>query len=284
MDIANMISDLSDTLVEDYKSVDDYEGLRMELIRVLAHDCPFDEEEFKEKKGNELSDQLNEAVLKTFEEKNEYMAQQAWPIIKDVYERSSHQYENIMVPISDGQRTLQINANLKKSYDSHNRELVKSFEKGAVLATIDEAWKEHLREMDELKQSVQNASYEQKDPLLIYKLESFDLFKNMMNKVNREVISLLMKGKIPLRSPEEVKEAQARKKLDMSNYETSKTDMPSYGSSDSSGSAAGGGPKKIQPIRVEKKVGRNDPCPCGSGKKFKQCHGRAGGDAVQPSA
>ncbi len=283
MDIANMINDLSDTMVEEFKAMDDYEGLRMDLIRVLAHDCPFTEEEFKTKKAPVLADELYLKVLKTFEEKNIYMAKQAWPVIKDVYERAAHQYENILVPITDGTKTMQINANLKKCYDTKNRELVKSFEKGAVLATIDEAWKEHLREMGELKQSVQNASYEQKDPLLIYKLESFDLFKNMMNKVNREVISLLMKGKIPIREPEQVREAQARKKLDMSNYETSKTDMPSYGSSDSSGGQGGGPPKKVQPVRVEKKVGRNDPCPCGSGKKYKQCHGRAGGEA-QPSA
>jgi preprotein translocase subunit SecA len=281
MDIANMIGDLSESIIEEYKSLDDYEGLRMDLIRVLAQDCPFSEEEFKEKRLDELTDLLYTQVLKSFEQKNEQMAQQAWPVIKDVYERASHQYENILVPITDGQKTLQVNANLKKCYDSHNRELVKSFEKASVLATIDEAWKEHLREMDELKQSVQNASYEQKDPLLIYKLESFDLFKNMMNKVNREVISLLMKGNIPIRDPESVREAQARQRLDMSKYETSKTDMPSYGPSDSSAEPDRQRPRKVQPVRVEKKVGRNDPCPCGSGKKYKLCHGRAGG---QPQA
>ena len=278
MDIANMIADLSESLVEDYKNMEDYEGLRMELIRVAANDCPFDEEEFRSQKAGELAEKLNHELLKSFENKNDFMAKQAWPVIKDVYERASHQYENILVPITDGQKTLQVNANLKKCYDSKNRELVKSFEKSTVLATIDESWKEHLREMDELKQSVQNASYEQKDPLLIYKLESFELFKNIMNKVNREVIALLMKGKIPLRDPESVREAQAKQKLDMSKYETSKTDMPSYGASDSS--APGGGPprpKKIQPVRVEKKVGRNDPCPCGSGKKYKHCHGRVSG-------
>ena len=281
MDIANMIADLSETLVEDYKAMDDFEGLRMELIRIFASDCPFNEEDFKDKKTGELSDILYLTVLKSFESKNEYMAKMAWPVIKDVYEKAAHQYENILVPITDGQRTMQINANLKKCYDTHNKELVKSFEKAAVLATIDEAWKEHLREMDELKQSVQNASYEQKDPLLIYKLESFDLFKNMMNKVNREVVSLLLKGKIPIRDPEQVREAQARQKLDMSKYQTSKTDLPSYSSPDSSGDPAAQRQKRVQPVRVEKKVGRNDPCPCGSGKKYKMCHGRIGGDQAQ---
>ncbi|MCK9326746.1 MAG: SEC-C domain-containing protein, partial [Bacteroidales bacterium] len=149
-----------------------------------------------------------------------------------------------------------------------------SFEKTVVLATIDEAWKEHLREMDELKQSVQNASYEQKDPLLIYKLESFDLFKTMIEKVNRDVISMLMKGQIPIQQPDQVREAQARQKLDMSKYQTSKTDMPSYSKGTSTTPGGPPQPRAVQPIRVEKKVGRNDPCPCGSGKKYKNCHGR----------
>jgi preprotein translocase subunit SecA len=205
------------------------------------------------------------------------MANQAWPVIKDVYERASHQYENILVPITDGQKTIHISTNLRKAYDTHNRELIKTFEKAVILATIDDAWKEHLREMDELKQSVQNASYEQKDPLLIYKLESFDLFKNMIDKVNREVTSMLMKGFLPISEPEQVKQAQARKKLDMSKYQTSKTDVPAYSpgtSTEPGGPPPPQQPKHIQPVRVEKKIGRNDPCPCGSGKKYKQCHGK----------
>lgn len=209
------------------------------------------------------------------------MAQQAWPVIKDVYEKASHQYENILVPISDGQKTIHVSANLKKAYETQNRELVKAFEKSVVLATSDEAWKEHLREMDELKQSVQNASYEQKDPLLIYKLESFDLFKNMIDKVNREVVSFLMKGQIPIQEPEQVREAQARQRLDMSKYQTSKTDMPSYSGSSSTVPGGPPQPRPVQPVRVEKKVGRNDPCPCGSGKKYKVCHGRPD---LQPNA
>ncbi|MFO7617680.1 MAG: SEC-C metal-binding domain-containing protein, partial [Bacteroidales bacterium] len=197
-----------------------------------------------------------------------------WPVIKDVFERASHQYENILVPITDGQKTIHISANLRKSYETQNRELIRCFEKSVVLATSDEAWKEHLREMDDLKQSVQNASYEQKDPLLIYKLESFDLFKIMIEKVNKEVISMLMKGQIPIQQPEQVREAQARQKLDMSKFQTSKTDMPSY--SKGTATTPGGPPQQraVQPVRVEKKIGRNDPCPCGSGKKYKSCHGR----------
>ncbi len=275
MDIANMISDLSSSIVEEHKNNEDFESFRLDLIRYLAIDSPVTEDEFLELKHEQVSQQLHQSLMKVFEKKNRFMAQQAWPVIKDVYERAAHQYENIMVPITDGQKTIHISTNLRKSYETQNRELVKAFEKAVILATIDDAWKEHLREMDDLKQSVQNASYEQKDPLLIYKLESFDLFKNMIDKVNKEVISMLMKGQIPISEPDQVKQAQARKKLDMSKYQTSKTDMPSY--SPGSSTVPDGtppAPKQIQQVRVEKKIGRNDPCPCGSGKKYKQCHGR----------
>ncbi|TSA39289.1 MAG: preprotein translocase subunit SecA [Porphyromonadaceae bacterium] len=275
IDIANMMFDLSSTVVEENKDNEDFDSFRLDLIRYLAVDSPVSESEFHELKTDQVSQKLNEKLLKAFEGKNNYMAQQAWPVIKDVYERASHQYENIMVPITDGQKTIHISTNLRKSYETKNRELVKAFEKAVILATIDDAWKEHLREMDDLKQSVQNASYEQKDPLLIYKLESFDLFKNMIDKVNKEVISMLMKGQIPISQPEQVKQAQARQKLDMSKYQTSKTDMPSYSPGSSTVPGGPPPPKQVQQIRVEKKIGRNDPCPCGSGKKYKQCHGRA---------
>lgn len=280
MDIMNMMSDLASIIVDENKSAEDYENFRLDLIRYLAIDAPVTEQEFNETRQDEIAEKLTGRLVKSFDAKNQFMAQQAWPVIKDVYERASHQYENILVPISDGQKTLNISTNLKKAYETKNRELVKSFSKAVILATIDEAWKEHLREMDDLKQSVQNASYEQKDPLLIYKLESFELFKTMIDKVNREVVSMLMKGQIPFQEPDQVKEARARQKLDMSKYQTSKTDMPSYTPGSSTGT--GGEPPQpqpprqqhIQPVRVEKKVGRNDPCPCGSGKKYKQCHGR----------
>ncbi|MFA5815219.1 MAG: preprotein translocase subunit SecA [Bacteroidales bacterium] len=275
IDIANMMSDLSSSIVEEHKDNEDFDSFRLDLIRYLAVDSPVTEAEFLDIKTDQVSQKLNEKLLKAFEGKNHYMAQQAWPVIKDVYERASHQYENIMVPITDGQKTIHISTSLRKSYETQNRELVKAFEKAVILVTIDEAWKEHLREMDDLKQSVQNASYEQKDPLLIYKLESFDLFKNMIDKVNKEVISMLMKGQIPISQPEQVKQAQARQKLDMSKYQTSKTDMPSYSPGSSTVPGGPPPPKQIQPIRVEKKIGRNDPCPCGSGKKYKQCHGRS---------
>ena len=160
--------------------------------------------------------------------------------------------------------------NLKATAESEGRELAKSYEKTIVLATIDDEWKEHLREMDELKQSVQNATYEQKDPLLIYKFESFELFKTMLTKVNRDVVSTLMKGHIPTQDPEQVKEAERRRQIDISKLRTSKSDFSQYSSTDGGSQESN---KKTEPVRVDKKVGRNDPCPCGSGKKYKNCHG-----------
>ncbi|HPA87731.1 MAG TPA: SEC-C metal-binding domain-containing protein, partial [Bacteroidales bacterium] len=204
--------------------------------------------------------------------KVESISQQAYPVLKDVYERMSHVYENVVVPISDGVRVFQVVTNLKATAESEGKELAKAYEKTVVLATIDDSWKEHLREMDELKQSVQNATYEQKDPLLIYKFESFELFKTMIAKVNKDVVSTLMKGHIPTQDPDQVKEAQRRRQVDMSKYRASKSDFSQY----SSTGGPGGAPdknQKAEPVRVEKKVGRNDPCPCGSGKKYKHCHG-----------
>jgi len=179
----------------------------------------------------------------------------------------------VVVPISDGVKVFQVITNLKATAESEGKELAKAYEKTVVLASIDDSWKEHLREMDELKQSVQNATYEQKDPLLIYKFESFELFKTMLNKVNKDVVSTLMKGHIPTQDPEQVKEAQRRRQVDMSKLRTSKSDFSQYSSTGGGGGAGPDKDKKPEPVRVDKKVGRNDPCPCGSGKKYKQCHG-----------
>jgi preprotein translocase subunit SecA len=204
--------------------------------------------------------------LDTYKRKVELISGQAYPVLKDVYERMAHQFENVVVPVTDGVKVYHVVTNLKATVESEGRELAKSYEKTAVLATIDDSWKEHLREMDDLKQSVQNATYEQKDPLLIYKFESFDLFKTMITKVNKEVISLLMKGHIPRQEPDQVREAQRRRQMDMSNLRASKSDFSQYG-------AGGAANQRVEPVRVEKKVGRNEPCPCGSGKKYKHCHG-----------
>jgi preprotein translocase subunit SecA len=186
-------------------------------------------------------------------------------VIKDVNENNTH-FENIAIPLTDGIKTLQVIVNLKKAYEEKGHEVVQSVEKGLSLALIDDAWKEHLREMDDLKQSVQSATYEQKDPLLIYKFESFELFKTMLQRINKDVCSFLMKGALPGMQPN-IHEARAPRPVDLSKLKTGRDD--SYAQANRTSE-----PQRPQPVKVEKKVGRNDPCPCGSGKKYKQCHGR----------
>ena len=270
VDIANMMFDVTESLVSTYHGDGDFEGFDFDLIRSFSMDSPVPEEEFRKANLDTVASKVYTKVLDTYKRKVETISGQAYPVLKDVYERMSHAYENVVVPISDGVKVFQVVTNLKATAESEGVELVRAYEKTVVLATIDDAWKEHLREMDELKQSVQNATYEQKDPLLIYKFESFELFKTMLDKVNKDVVSTLMKGHIPTQDPDQVKEAQRRRQVDMSNLRASRSDFTQY-------SNTGGGQdrdKKVEPVRVDKKVGRNDPCPCGSGKKYKQCHGK----------
>jgi preprotein translocase subunit SecA len=198
------------------------------------------------------------------------------PVINQVYEHQREIYENIVVPVSDGARVFQVLANLERCYQSGGKELVRSYEKSIILVTIDQAWQEHLRELDDLRQSVRNAQYEQKDPLLIYKFEAFELFTAMIDKVNRDVVATLMKAHIPVRDPRSVQRAAPPKKLDLSKFEANKDDTPRYNDPSGGGQDKDGRNRVQQPVRVEKKVGRNDPCPCGSGKKYKNCHGRPG--------
>ncbi|MCX6320937.1 MAG: preprotein translocase subunit SecA [Bacteroidia bacterium] len=270
VDIANMMFDVTENLVDVYHGDGDFEGFDFELIRSFSMDSPVPAPEFKKALSDSVTDKVYSKVLDTYKRKVETISSQAYPVLKDVYDRMAHVYENVVVPISDGVRVFQVVTNLKATAESEGRELAKAYEKTVVLATIDDAWKEHLREMDELKQSVQNATYEQKDPLLIYKFESFELFKTMITKVNKDVVSTLMKGHIPTQDPEQVKEAQRKRQVDMSNLRTSKSDFSQYSSTGGGGQERN---QKTEPVRVDKKVGRNDPCPCGSGKKYKQCHG-----------
>jgi len=265
VDIANSMYDVCESIVAEYHEMSDYEGFNIELLRVLAVDAPISEQDFLKGNPVKVSEDLYVFVREAYKRKIDQISNQAYPVIKNVFETKSETFKNIVVPIADGQKIYNIITNLEKAYNSNGEELVRSYEKSAVLAHIDDSWKEHLREMDDLKQSVQNAAYEQKDPLLIYKFESFNLFKSMIESVNKNFISTLMKGYIPLEDPNEVKQAE-RKHTDLSSLETSrKNDLDSIGDTRE---------KKSQPIRVEKKVGRNDLCPCGSGKKFKNCHGK----------
>ena len=268
-DVANMITDTAKAIVEN--NADDFESMKLELFRIMALDIPFSQEEMKNMKVQEQADKVVKASISAFKRKTERLAEIANPVIKDVFEQQGAVYENILIPITDGKKVYNISTNLKAAYESESEELVKSFEKSILLHTIDEDWKDHLREMDDLRQSVQNASYEQKDPLLIYKLESFNLFKVMVEDVNSKAVSILMRGQIPVRDPQSVQQAEPEKKTDYSKYKTQKDDVAESSSPDGQPKQQ---EKKLEPIRVEKKVGRNEPCPCGSGKKYKNCHGR----------
>lgn len=276
VDVLNMMYDSVEELVNEYFGSDMFEDFNMELLRLLSIESPVTEDEFKKMNTTEITEAIYEKMIAGYNRKVEAISKQAYPVIKNVYETKSQQYQNIVVPISDGKRVFQIICNLEKAYQNKGKELVKSYQKQIVLSTIDEAWKEQLREMDDLKQSVQNATYEQKDPLLIYKFESFNLFKVMVNKVNKDVVSTLMKGQIPIQSPDQVREAEARKRTDMSRYKTQKSDLPNVDNPMEGANTQTQEKSKPQPVKVEKRVGRNDPCPCGSGKKYKQCHGRTG--------
>ena len=271
MDIVNMIWDRCAYAVE----LGDYENVKMEMFQTLAMEAPFTEEEFNATKQEDLIEKAFEAAMANFKRKTERIAMIANPVIKQVYEAQGHMYENIMIPITDGKRMYNIPVNLKTAYETEGKEIVKSFEKAILLHTIDEGWKENLRELDELKHSVQNASYEQKDPLLIFKLESVKLFDNMVNKINNQTISVLMRGQIPVPDPEQVQVRQAAPEMPAprQQYQETKQDL-----SDPNQQAAANRDtrekQRPEPIRVQKTPGRNDPCPCGSGKKFKNCHGR----------
>lgn len=271
IDIANMMYEVSSSMVEEYKDAHDYSGFNLECIRIFGAESLITQQQFNSLKEDDLTQTVYEAAQKHYNEKILSVSEQAFPVVRDVYTNPNNSFENIVTPFTDGIRTVQVLANLKKAYETKGRELVLGFEKSVVLAMIDDSWKEHLRELDDLKQAVQNASLEQKDPLVIYKLESFNLFKEMIIKTNKEVISFLMKGGLPneknqpqqarftQEAPAQKKEKLVESRNENAVEEQNQQQQPSK--------------PKIQPIRVEAKIGRNDPCPCGSGKKYKSCHG-----------
>jgi preprotein translocase subunit SecA len=273
LDVMNTLYDATATIVEQSADAGNYEEFQLELFRTIAIESPFTEETFHEAKAAKLTDELFEEVLKQFKRRMERMAQTANPVIKQVYEKQGASYENILIPITDGKRMYNISCNLKEAYESQSKAIVKSFQKSITLHTIDDAWKEHLREMDELRHSVQNASYENKDPLLIYKLESYTLFKGMLEVMNRKTVSILMRGQIPMREEAgvQLRQATPEKRQDMSRYRTEKSANDPLLPPPPTGSQP---PPRTEPIRAEKHAGRNDPCPCGSGKKYKNCHGK----------
>ena len=277
VDITNMIYEIAENLVSDAKSANDYEGLKFDTMQVFAIEMPFDEETFSRGKREALSNQLAESALDSFKRRMDKLTQIADPQIQYVYETKGQMYENILIPITDGKRVYNIAVNLKKAAETHCKEVVKEFEKRMLLYVIDDEWKEHLRQLDDLKQSVQNASYEQKDPLLIYKLESFHIFKAMLDALNRRAIAILLRGQIHVTEPDQVQQAQQQRRMDYSRYRTQKDAVQQAAHASGAAQAAGRDTRenaRPEPIHADKKPRPNDPCPCGSGKKYKQCHGR----------
>ncbi len=270
VDLVNMMYDTAESLANQHVEARSFEDFKLDLLRYFAIESPVDEKEFLQGNVNDLTVKVFDAAQQHYKIKSKLIADKAFPVVENVFLNQGQTYENIVVPFSDGMRHIQVITNLKKAYETKGMELVHSFERMVTLALIDDAWREHLREMDELRTSVQNAVYEQKDPLLIYKFESFELFKKMIDKVNKDILSFLFKGVIAVQDPQNVREAKAPQRTDMSRLRTSHPDAVP---------AAGGQPQpqrqeqRIQPVRVEQKIGRNDPCPCGSGKKYKNCHG-----------
>jgi preprotein translocase subunit SecA len=272
VDISNTIFDVVEDVVTEYKESNNFEGFQMEIIRIFSVDIELSEADFAAITLNALVDRTFAAVNEFYKRKADAIAQQAYPVIKDVYETRGQYVENIVVPFTDGVHGVQVAVPLKKAVDNKGLEVFKSFEKNVTLYLIDDAWKEHLREMDELKQSVQNAVYEQKDPLLVYKFEAFELFRQMLATVNKELVSFLFRGGIAVQQqPEQVKEAKPEPKLDLKKMRTSKPEL--VGEANGSMVDDMREMQKATPVRTEQKIGRNDPCPCGSGKKYKNCHG-----------
>ena len=264
IDISNTFYDTCELLYNDAYDAHDFEGLKMEMIRVFSIELPFGERELFNLRKSEAIEKLYELTYNAFKERMQRISSSAYPFIKNIYENT--RYENVAFPITDGKKTLNVVTPVKRSYETKGREVEIAIEKYITLAVIDDLWKEHLRELDDLKTSVQNASYEQKDPLLIYKFESFNLFEKMLLEINREIATFLSRASLPLRQDQEVKEANVPQS-DNRHLRTSREDQARPGQNTQER-------QKPQPVHVEKKVGRNDPCPCGSGKKYKNCHGR----------
>ena len=271
MDIANMIWDRVIYIIDK----NDYEGCKESFIEIFAMEVPFTEADFEGMKRDDLYEKAFQAAMDNFKRRTDRLAEVAMPVIKQVYENQGQIYENILVPITDGKLIYNIRTNLKKAYETESREVVNDFEKAILLHNIDDAWKENLRELDDLKKSVQNASYEQKDPLLVFKLESVQLFDKMVNRINNETVSTLMRGQIPVQDPQEVKEAAPEEPAPQQNLQTQHESLDDAGDPDARAAAQRDTrERQQQPIVKENLPGRNDPCPCGSGKKFKNCHGK----------
>jgi len=273
MDIANMIWERCFNATQ----LATYDDCKMEVLKTFALETPFNEDDFMNKNKEDLAGMIFDNAMLHFKQRTDHMAEIAYPVIKQVYETQGQMYENILIPITDGRKMYNISCNLKEAYETECKAIVKQFEKSILLHVIDEEWKENLRSLDELRNSVQNARYEQKDPLVLYKLDSAKLFDDMVEVINNDTISILMRGQIPLQEPQQVQQAAPERRQDMSQMRENKRDAGSLSGGDPAQQAAAAHDTREQqrtPYVAPKTVGRNDPCPCGSGKKFKNCHGK----------
>jgi preprotein translocase subunit SecA len=262
LDISNMIYDTCGSIVAEFQPSKDYEGFKLELYRVLALDAEISESDFNSKSEEDTTDFVYNNAIEAYQLKSERIAKVAFPVIKNVFKNKNNNFQNIVVPFTDGAKAMQVATNLEEAYESEGKTLTKDFEKGIVLAIIDDSWKEHLREMDELRQNVQGAAYEQKDPLLIYKFEAFQLFQRMLDATNKEIVSFLMKGDLPHPDPSQMRQAPVQQKTAMSQLQTSHAEAQEI--------AQGGGgepghpqqaqrpPRPKQVIKTEKQYGRNE--------------------------
>ena len=262
IDVLNMMID-SASLISGRAEGMSYQNFEEYVMGQLSIDLGFDEAFFSNAKPEELSEALCNHMQEVYDRRMNTLAEKVYPFIKQIFEKQGSMYQNIAIPISDGRKMLTLSVNLEKAYNTQGKEIAKALSRTIILYQIDEHWKQHLREMDDLRTSVQNAAYEQKDPLVVYKLESYNLFASMLEDLNKDVLSFLLRAFVPLRDESEARPAQApRRRTDMSQMQTRRNDLVTNGEQ-----------KANAPVHVEKKVGRNDPCPCGSGKKYKNCHG-----------
>jgi len=264
IDVMNMMIDASEVIVNNAEGMS-YDDFSSYLMAQLSIDPGFDEAFWSDAKKDDIKKALTDHMMEVYGRRMDAMIAKVYPFIKDVYEKQGSRWQNIAVPITDGRKVLQLVIDLKKAYDTEGRELTKTLSKSIILYQIDDHWKQQLRDLDDLRQSVQNAAYEQKDPLVIYKLESYNLFAAMLEALDKDVLSFLFRAAIFLRDPDQAQQArEPQPKQDMSRMQTQRGDLTTNG----------GQPKAKMPVHVEKKIGRNDPCPCGSGLKYKNCHGK----------
>ena len=261
IDVRNMMIDSASIIAGRAEGMP-YQDFEEYVMAQLSIDLGFDEKFYSNAKGDQLTDALCRQMQAVYERRMNTLAEKVYPFIKMIFEKQGNMYKNIAIPISDGRKMLTLSVDLEKAYNNQGKEIAKALSRSIILYQIDEHWKQHLRDMDDLRQSVQNAAYEQKDPLVVYKLESYNLFATMLEELNKDVLSFLLRAFVPLREDSEARPAQAPRSQDMSNMRTQRNDLTTNGEQ-----------KARTPIHVDKKIGRNDPCPCGSGKKYKNCHG-----------